>query len=377
MTKKKIIILLAMAAVLVTAGISVAMSGVLDSYERQVQMAYKLLSEGKYEEAILAFDKAIEIDVKRDKAYIGKADVYVTRCDENTLEDTQRVLEIGYNQHYNDQNFVNAFIRLSDELFMKEYTDWAIELLDFGFNLTNDETLREHKNILINKIAVGFLEKLYIMFEDGEDDSIRAEIQSDKYLDFMNLIDGADYKYIYFPDENKEQTGKGIALYYVNSARFGNLFAYYGDFIKGIRSGAGTWVGANKEQSYWFEGSWHEDKPNGKGSITTIMTPTEKIEGHTYALKTYTDGEFTDGLYNGNINETWYMDNGQVMEWETIVAVNGVYSERSSIPDFISDADYAKERAESGEYLVAIEKNNDADLWSSGNVNAIEGFGVK
>jgi len=148
MEKKKLLIVIISAILLITICATIGISGVLSPYERQIRLGYKLLEQGNYEEAILAFDKAIEIDVKRDKAYIGKADVYVARCDENTLEDMKSVFEIAYNQHYNDKGIVDAIIRLSDELISKEHSEWAIELLNFGYELTNDERINEHKKKL-------------------------------------------------------------------------------------------------------------------------------------------------------------------------------------------------------------------------------------
>lgn len=104
------------AVMLITACVSIGVSGVISPYERQIRLCYKLLEQGNYEEAILAFGKAIDIDIKRDKAYIGKADVYVARCDENAFEDIKEVFAIAYNQHYNDTNIVDTITRLSDWL---------------------------------------------------------------------------------------------------------------------------------------------------------------------------------------------------------------------------------------------------------------------
>lgn len=50
-------------------------------YEKQIKLGYKYLKEENYEQAILAFNKAIEIDVKKTKSYIGLAKTYITRLD--------------------------------------------------------------------------------------------------------------------------------------------------------------------------------------------------------------------------------------------------------------------------------------------------------
>lgn len=366
MNKKRILMLIIGLVLLISIIVGIGVSGILSPYERQIRLAYKFLEQGNYEEAILAFDKAIEIDVKRDKAYIGKADVYVARCDENTLEDMKAVLEIAYNQHYNDKNIVDAIIRLSDELISKEHSEWAIELLNFGYELTNDERINEHKKKLFDEFADGFLVKLYEMFESGDKEGVRKEIQSEKYLAFVKLVENNDYKYIYFPDKNKEQTGRGIALYYVDTEEYGNVFVYYGDFEQGKRSGTGTWAGANGIEYYWFEGTWSSDSPNGQGNIEVVKDESkiEKKENYSYALKIETAGTFSNGLHNGQIHIKQYMDNGKIITWNPITAVNGI---KQQIRD--ETTDYG--------YLIAEGTTSDgehASLYDDGSVNSILGF---
>lgn len=375
MDKKKLLLIIISAVLLITACVSIGISGVLSPYERQIRLGYKLLEQGNYKEAILAFDKAIEIDVKRDKAYIGKADVYVARCDENTLEDMKAVLEIAYNQHYNDDNIVQAFIKLSDDLIAKDKIKWAIELLNFGYELTQDERINKHKMNLFNNFADGFLADLYAMFEAGDEEGVRKEIQSDKYLNFIKLVNDIDYKYIYFPEKNKVQTGKGIALYYVDTENYGKVFVYYGDFENGVRSGNGTWAGANGIQYYWFEGQWSDDAPNGEGKLIEVKDESkiQKEAGFTYWLKGETTGTFKNGLYHGGINETWYMDDGDTMVWKTINAIDGIYQEMSPLPADIMNSEYAQENYAEGKYLVSVTEEG-ADLWNGGAVNYILGF---
>lgn len=367
MDKKKTIIIAISAILLIAICVTIGLSGVLSPYQRQIRLGYKLLEQGNYEEAILAFDKAIEIDVKRAKAYIGKADVYVTRCDENTLEETKKVLETGYAQHYDDEAFVDAILRLADELYVKEQRKWAVELLNFGYELTNDERIKERKNQIIDELSEFFLSELYAMFENGENDAVKKEIQSEKYLEFMTFVDNAEFKYIYFPDKNKEQTGKGIALYFVESEEFGNVFVYYGDFSNGIRNGAGTWVGANGEKYYWFEGAWSDDSPNGNGNVIEYTTTEYKDSNQVYISET--TGNYVKGLLDGNFTQKHTHVDGMTTYYDTPTATNGILN---SIPDEHGIAD-------EGEYLVSIGKilnENDGKIYwiSNGETYGIEGF---
>ncbi len=365
MDKKKTIIIAISAILLIAICATIGLSGVLSPYQRQIRLGYKLLEQGNYEEAILAFDKAIEIDVKRAKAYIGKADVYVTRCDENTLEDTKNVIETGYAHHYDDKAFVDAIIRLADELYAKDQRKWAVDLLNFGYELTKDERINERKNQIIDELSEFFLSELYIMFENGENEAVKKEIQSEKYLEFMSFVDNEEFKYIYFPDKNKEQTGKGIALYFVDSKQYGNIFVYYGDFVDGIRNGTGAWVGANGEKYYWFEGGWNEDAPNGPGKELWDTTAVEKESNIIY--KGEIDGNYVNGLLDGTFSMTEYVVDGDILVFEDVVINNGVLARNG-----------CGEPDDEDGYCAAVGKvtndGHDIHMMSNGEKRGIEGF---
>jgi hypothetical protein len=61
------------------------------TWQEQYDLGFRYLSEGNYEEAIIAFTAAIEINPKQPDAYIGLADVYIAQDDtaaaKKTLED--------------------------------------------------------------------------------------------------------------------------------------------------------------------------------------------------------------------------------------------------------------------------------------------------
>lgn len=61
----------------------------------QLELGYRYLEEEKYEEAVVAFEKVIEIDARQVPAYLGEATAYVAMEDyQNAVE----VLERGYRQ---------------------------------------------------------------------------------------------------------------------------------------------------------------------------------------------------------------------------------------------------------------------------------------
>ena len=50
-------------------------------WQEQYDLGVRYLSEGNYEEAIIAFTTAIEIDTKRAEGYIGRGDAYALSGD--------------------------------------------------------------------------------------------------------------------------------------------------------------------------------------------------------------------------------------------------------------------------------------------------------
>lgn len=55
--------------------LAVGLSGCADKWQTQYDLGVKYLSEGNYEEAVIAFTAAIEIDEKKPEAYISLAEV--------------------------------------------------------------------------------------------------------------------------------------------------------------------------------------------------------------------------------------------------------------------------------------------------------------
>jgi tetratricopeptide (TPR) repeat protein len=97
-SKRRILIVNAIAIVvviLVVAAIIVNGSGNQNNLRDQLDLAEQYLSDLDYEQAITAYEQALEIDPKCEEAYLALADIYVT------LEDYDKALEIlneGYEQ---------------------------------------------------------------------------------------------------------------------------------------------------------------------------------------------------------------------------------------------------------------------------------------
>lgn len=66
-----------------------------ETWQEHYDLGMRYIEEGNYEEAIIAFNKAIEIDPKQPQVYTALADVYIEL---EEYEQAQAILEEGYEQ---------------------------------------------------------------------------------------------------------------------------------------------------------------------------------------------------------------------------------------------------------------------------------------
>ena len=172
MRKTLIIVLIAIIAVIGIGATAFSISkSVFDPYEQQIKLGYKFLAEGQYEEAILAFDKAITIEAKRDKAYIGKADTYFAISGEDMLTMINESLKAGY-ALTQSKKILDTYIRIADELCERDSYADALDLLQRGYEATSDERIKEKIDEILEIIGdssdINLTGKEPFTFEDLE-----------------------------------------------------------------------------------------------------------------------------------------------------------------------------------------------------------------
>ena len=72
--------------------LSLIACGAKGAWQEQYDLGMRYLNEGNYQEAVIAFEAAIEIDPKRPEAYLGAAEAYMGLGD---TDSARRVLEDG------------------------------------------------------------------------------------------------------------------------------------------------------------------------------------------------------------------------------------------------------------------------------------------
>lgn len=112
------------------------------TWQEQYDLGLRYLEEGNYEEAILAFTAAIEIDPKQAPAYVGRGDAYMLsgETEENLTAaqaDYEKAIEL-------DESNADAYLGLADVYIRRGDYDKALEVLQSGLNKTrNNKAITE------------------------------------------------------------------------------------------------------------------------------------------------------------------------------------------------------------------------------------------
>ena len=327
MTKKAIIIIISLVvAIGIGATAYTVSTGVFNPYEQQIRLGYKFLSEMNYEQALIAFDKAISIEAKRDKAYIGKADTYFAKGNEDMTAVLMKIdegfktgddmlamhdesakignemlvminesLKVGY-ELTQSEKIIDTYIRLADKFTDIGRTDLALKLLQLGYNTIGNERLKDR----IDKVTSSFLKVMFDLFEAGNVDEARNRMSTFEFEAIASLASETEPMFYSPTSSSTLKSGKGIGIYRVQGQDFytaeGWYFVYYGDYADNVRSGHGIFL-ANW---FTFEGQWQNDKPNGQGKET---------HGYGNEIHRTVEATYQDGFYNGQVIDSDTVEN--------------------------------------------------------------------
>jgi hypothetical protein len=158
-------------------------------------------------------------------------------------------------------------------------------------------------------------------FADNNQDAIWDLAHLKRYVKLSKELEDTDnYYYQGDVDADGKPDGKGLAIYEQNSY-------YYGEWSHGVRSGQGTWFRfyiqtANKNNAmgkytaHSYAGEWENDLPNGQGA-EHFEVNIEKLSAYERILQNVV-GNFTDGLYDGELYANTVDYIGNVEEWDGV-----------------------------------------------------------
>lgn len=139
------------------------------TWQEQYDLGIRYLSEGNYEEAIIAFTAAIEIDPKQAQAYVGRGDAYVLSSE---TDDDLTAAQMDYEKAIElDETLAEAYLGLADVYVRQGDYDRALDILRVGLNKAGD-----NPDILSKILEIENNTNNFNLLEKGiTDDMIRFE----------------------------------------------------------------------------------------------------------------------------------------------------------------------------------------------------------
>lgn len=318
-------------------------------WQSQYELGVRLLNEGNYEEAILAFTAAIEIDPNRKELYLFRGDAYAAQETgwSGAFADYMQALNLVH------QEYGTAGIALED----RSYTELVSQMVDAGRQYALEYALAEDF-----ESAGAVMQEIYDIFRycllsDGER-AISGGISREDWQKLRNMVDGRLRRYQNLAQKpqvtltpGQEETVRQMAAYmeakeyaaladyakgrqeeiaelasifFINDCasiyRDGELFRFaHGDgfVIRRWRDYSEEDEGSPRRELVLFYGSFQEGMPQGGcvcldvdyGSSFSIADDESRIYGDSL---TVTDGPWGEVIDGNSVNDSQV--NGQARE---------------------------------------------------------------
>ena len=283
--------------------------GKTDSSQPSVQLkdyldlGMKYLAEENYEEAIIAFEKAIALDPKNLPAYEGIADAYKGQ---DNYEKAAEYLERGLGEADGSYDTGSAVEKLTgyyrtlaeradtegdDETAFKYYS--RIAELDKEDKETEKWLSGYSTRSGLKSRSAGLGQDVDRLMQAEDYESLYQLMESEQLQEIINLMEELGDK-----DRLIFRTDKGKAgIYRVVSENYGPYMLYYGDYDGNIRSGNGVWIGSKDGAYFCAIGEWKNDQPNGH-QMTREWKPSLDADIERRELI----GNTVNGLWEGSVD---------------------------------------------------------------------------
>ena len=308
----------------------------------QLELGNKYLTEADYEQAIVAFNKIIELDPKQAIAYEKLADSYIG------LDEKEKAIDIL-------RQGVSSVAEAAGQALKEEAVTLCEELLQTYLGTNTDEANRYYEQLkqLDGAKAAQYEDELQQAFTKEKikakyDESLKnakAQIAGDAWKNLS--VDQFSWKFE-LSQELQDAGVKDIVYDYEDGTYLQvtkSGYMYYGSMKDGKKNGEnGIWLGLYNEYKYCFKGMWEDDYPNGTGEEWIIGDDRELI----------TTGTWSGGLENGKM-QMKYISNS----WNEIVIFK--YSVSDGMPEVIDYLD----RRDGGKRCVVSYSTGEKDELSS------------
>lgn len=288
----------------------------------------KYLAEANYEEAIVAFTKAIELEPKAVTAYEGLANAYIKTENYPKAQETiisgiavyEGLAEEERTDEYTQS--YEALLKLQEEVAAYLNRENDAEKESETAETVPEETVSEKDFSEYQELIDDVQEKI----ASGDRDSIWQRQSEDDYQLFITELDRVLAK----------DCGDGNWLLIYPCGH-----CYYGGMENGKRSGHGIWCDYDYGSEFmgYVSCTWKDDYPNGEGEEWGVcMNAPEDL--------TYYQVNLKDGMYDGTVRET-YLSNVEGNNFSDMISYecsDGIAAEVQDLhPEERHDYDDGKE----------------------------------
>ncbi len=338
-----------------------------EKWQEQYDLGAQYLLEENYEEAVVAFAAAIEIEPKEIQAYTGLVQSYQQTGD---LESADSAVQSGLavlSDSSSSTDAQTAFLLAARDLYMATGDNEKLtQILELLLELDPDNA--EYQSFLEREAAVqeflaaheDLLQRLAQLCESGDDESVWEVMRSEEYAAMIS--DAPAY-----PGNNNipYPSGTGMVLAIVENTydSIADGLLYYGEMENGVRSGEGVQYGtydtSDGGYSYHkYTGGWENDLVNGQGTYRIVSY---SGDGQVAWIQERS-GECAAGIENGARTLSYQWSDGTTETFH--------YTVENGEAVVIAVSDF-------GENIAAYaEENPNTWLYFEGEVRLFENYGA-
>ena len=262
----------------------------------QLELGQRYLAEMNYEEAVVAFQKVIELDDRNVDAYLGLGQVYerqaeaavagsreeATGCYEKAAEAYEKVLELDPDNATSMGRLAVIYKELGDLEKLRDLIG-AYEGQSGGGDAI--------EQLEVWRTCIHIISQISEACEAGDIDQVFLLMQSDEYRRLQDMAMELGSPVFDMGG------GRGLGLYpVVTTGDYGNCMIYYGDYKNGMREGSGYWMGYYGGNNYRAYGQWAGDVPEGDQEVREWSGSLNEMV-RTRVLT----GTVSRGLWNGSV----------------------------------------------------------------------------
>ena len=266
-----------------------------EKWQEQYDLGQQYLLEENYEEAIVAFTAAIELDPKQANAYIGRGDAYFAWAEKESSSEK-------YQSAMSDYEAAERLREQAETAAKIEETDSRLSELESGLKQWKAEMTEEEESIVQNAITA---------LESNDNQSINDALIHSGLTDIIEKYGydswNGSRKLMDYGD-TLNGTGATFEIWYENMVE--TLSVLYGTWKDGMANGNALYVsilyGIEDESIHVFRkavGNWVDGSANG-----SFMYEQTSLGGGQGGHITTVSGSVKDGFWEGEVKETGLTD---------------------------------------------------------------------